>query len=280
MIFYNVHPIQAIYYGLVFGLLLGLLGGIYAFKKYPLPPKRFHWWYTPSLYGTIGLSLFAFSWGMWTDNFNRKPLLIPALAAIAGICYIGISLKRMLKLSVQFRIVHLLQLTTLIAMVLCAAELFSPGPFGLFLVATTITGALGYNINLIIYNLQQKRKKRMPEDQQPKWQRVDFNEVAPVPCPCGFSSRAFMESDQTPLSIHQVQIKEDSKTHYHKTLTEIYYILECKPDAALELDGERIPVQQGQCYLFPPGVRHRAVGKMTILNIVHPKFDPNDEWFD
>ena len=30
----------------------------------------------------------------------------------------------------------------------------------------------------------------------------------------------------------------------------------------------------------PPGVRHRAVGRMTILNVVVPPFDPADEWFD
>jgi hypothetical protein len=28
----------------------------------------------------------------------------------------------------------------------------------------------------------------------------------------------------------------------------------------------------------PPGVVHRAIGKMTVLNIVYPKFDPADEW--
>jgi hypothetical protein len=27
-------------------------------------------------------------------------------------------------------------------------------------------------------------------------------------------------------------------------------------------------------------VRHRAVGRMTILNVVVPPFDPADEWFD
>jgi hypothetical protein len=32
--------------------------------------------------------------------------------------------------------------------------------------------------------------------------------------------------------------------------------------------------------MIPPGVRHRAIGKMTVLNIVFPKFDPADEWMD
>jgi len=27
-------------------------------------------------------------------------------------------------------------------------------------------------------------------------------------------------------------------------------------------------------------VRHRAIGKMKIVNIPIPAFDPHDEWFD
>jgi hypothetical protein len=34
-------------------------------------------------------------------------------------------------------------------------------------------------------------------------------------------------------------------------------------------------------YLFiKPGCRHRAVGKMRIVNVSIPAFDPKDEWFD
>ena len=50
--------------------------------------------------------------------------------------------------------------------------------------------------------------------------------------------------------------------------------------AAVELDGERVAVGPGGAVLIPPGVRHRAVGRMTILNVVVPPFDPADEWFD
>jgi hypothetical protein len=32
--------------------------------------------------------------------------------------------------------------------------------------------------------------------------------------------------------------------------------------------------------LIAPGVRHRAAGRMTILNVVVPPFDSADEWFD
>jgi mannose-6-phosphate isomerase-like protein (cupin superfamily) len=48
----------------------------------------------------------------------------------------------------------------------------------------------------------------------------------------------------------------------------------------VELDGDPVAVGPGVAVLIPPGVRHRAVGRMTILNIVVPPFDPADEWFD
>jgi hypothetical protein len=32
--------------------------------------------------------------------------------------------------------------------------------------------------------------------------------------------------------------------------------------------------------LIPPKVRHRAVGRMTILSIVVPPFGPADKWLD
>ena len=123
-----------------------------------------------------------------------------------------------------------------------------------------------------------------PMDPQPTpeagWQLVDFNNLLPTPCPCGQSRRAFINCEQAPASLHQVEISQTARTHYHKGLTEYYYILACQPDAALELNGERVAVQVGQCILIPPGTRHRALGQMTVLNLVVPKFDPADEWFD
>jgi mannose-6-phosphate isomerase-like protein (cupin superfamily) len=48
----------------------------------------------------------------------------------------------------------------------------------------------------------------------------------------------------------------------------------------MQLDDQLIPLRQGMCIMIPPGVRHRAIGKMKILNIVIPKFDPADEFLD
>jgi hypothetical protein len=48
----------------------------------------------------------------------------------------------------------------------------------------------------------------------------------------------------------------------------------------LELDGERVPVKPLTCVLIMPGCRRRAVGRLWILNVPVPAFDPADEWFD
>ncbi len=107
-----------------------------------------------------------------------------------------------------------------------------------------------------------------------------FNEIDAVPCPCGMAKRAFVTPDNPVASIHCVDISADSKTHYHKKLTEIYLILETEGDAFMELDGEMIPVTPMTTILIKPGCRHRAVGRMKIVNIPVPTFDPDDEWFD
>jgi mannose-6-phosphate isomerase-like protein (cupin superfamily) len=109
---------------------------------------------------------------------------------------------------------------------------------------------------------------------------ADLAAIPPVRCPCGWARRAFGDVAGAPASVHRVEIEADAQTHYHHRQTEIYYVLECEPGAAVELDGQCVPVRPGVAVMIPPGTRHRAVGRMTILNVVVPPFDPRDEWFD
>jgi mannose-6-phosphate isomerase-like protein (cupin superfamily) len=105
---------------------------------------------------------------------------------------------------------------------------------------------------------------------------ADMNAIMPVPCPCGSSRRAFAEDPQKLASFHIVKIKQDSHLHYHKKMTEVYYVL--AGSGRMEVDGESIPVGPGNSILIKPGCRHRAVGDMTIINVVTPAFDPSDEY--
>ena len=105
-----------------------------------------------------------------------------------------------------------------------------------------------------------------------------LDEIEATQCPCGTTRRAFVRPDNQVATIHMVDISKNSRSHYHKKLTEIYLILE--GEGHMELDGEMAPVKPMTSILIKPGCRHRAVGKMRIVNVPIPAFDPDDEWFD
>jgi len=112
---------------------------------------------------------------------------------------------------------------------------------------------------------------------EPRYHIVHFDDLPAVNCPCGTARRAFLDVADFPASVHRTQISIDAQPHSHRRLMETYYILQCEPDAKMQLDDELIPVRAGTCILIPPGVVHRAVGRMTVLILVVPKFDPTDE---
>ena len=61
-------------------------------------------------------------------------------------------------------------------------------------------------------------------------------------------------------------------------MTEIYLVLE--GEGQMELDGELFPVKLMTAIYIQPGCRHRAIGRLKIINIPVPAFDERDEWFD
>jgi mannose-6-phosphate isomerase-like protein (cupin superfamily) len=107
---------------------------------------------------------------------------------------------------------------------------------------------------------------------------ANLDDIPAVRCPCGEARRAFASPDNTVATLHRVDISADSRAHYHKRLTEIYLVLE--GEGHIELDGELVPVKPFTTVMIKPGCRHRAVGKLKIINVVVPPFDPADEWED
>jgi mannose-6-phosphate isomerase-like protein (cupin superfamily) len=116
--------------------------------------------------------------------------------------------------------------------------------------------------------------------QNSRYEVVDFSQLPPVACPCGTARRAWQDTPDFPATIHVTDIQQDAQLHYHRRLTETYYVLECAADASLQLDDEVVPVRPGMGVLIRPGTRHRAIGRMRVLIVVLPKFDPADEHFD
>ena len=112
----------------------------------------------------------------------------------------------------------------------------------------------------------------------PNYRIAQLDAVEPTRCPCGFARRAFATPDNTVATMHLVDIERDSRTHYHKKMTEIYLVL--GGEGHIELDGTRFPVKPMTSVFIKPGCRHRAVGNLRIINVPIPAFDPHDEWFD
>ena len=111
-------------------------------------------------------------------------------------------------------------------------------------------------------------------------QIVHLPDLPGVPCPCGVARRAFENNDAFPGTVHLTEIAESARPHYHSQHTEVYVILECEPNAQIELDGVLHSVTPLTSILIPKGTKHRAVGKMKALIVSTPNFDPDDEHFD
>jgi mannose-6-phosphate isomerase-like protein (cupin superfamily) len=109
---------------------------------------------------------------------------------------------------------------------------------------------------------------------------VQLDRIPAVACPCGTARRGFADRPDFPATVHLTEITQAARVHYHRQQTEVYVVLDCSPDAAIELDGVRTPVAPLSAVLIPPGVRHRGVGYMRVLIYCTPKFDPEDEFFD
>ena len=67
-------------------------------------------------------------------------------------------------------------------------------------------------------------------------QVVRLGDLPGIACPCGTARRAFAEAAAGRASLHLVEVKQDSERHYHRRLTEIYYVL--SGEGQMEFDGE------------------------------------------
>lgn len=109
---------------------------------------------------------------------------------------------------------------------------------------------------------------------------INYPDLQGVACPCGTAKRGLMENTNVPYSLHLTQIEINAKKHYHRRITETYFIVQCEPDAYIELNDERVLLRPEMAVVIHPGTRHRAVGRMKVVIVASPKFDPSDEWLD
>ena len=111
-----------------------------------------------------------------------------------------------------------------------------------------------------------------------RYKIAQLDTQSPVDCVCGITRRAFLQDTDRTASVHLLSITAEAVCHYHKQLTEIYIIIE--GSGYIELDEDVVPVKPWTAILIKPECRHRAIGPLTLLNIVMPAFRTDDEWFD
>lgn len=99
-----------------------------------------------------------------------------------------------------------------------------------------------------------------------------------VPCPCGQSTRPLTAADG-PCSVHITAIRNSAR-HYHRNMTEVYYILD--GSGKMELNGDWVDLEPGTVVRIEPGTRHRVVSDAGVRTIVFavPPFEAADEDFD
>jgi mannose-6-phosphate isomerase-like protein (cupin superfamily) len=100
-----------------------------------------------------------------------------------------------------------------------------------------------------------------------KFLRRDPAEVEPWAETCGQIRTLIEEKDGTVAEVHHVEI-DHAKLHYHESTDEFYYVID--GSGTMVLDDEEIELHEGVVYV-PRGVRHKAVGKLTVLTICIPR---------
>ena len=103
--------------------------------------------------------------------------------------------------------------------------------------------------------------------------RRDPAEVEPWAETCGAIRCLIEESDGAAGEVHHVKI-EDAKLHYHQQTDEFYYVIEGQ--GTMILDDEEIELHQGVVVYVPRGVKHKAIGDLTVLTLCVPRGVLND----
>ena len=98
--------------------------------------------------------------------------------------------------------------------------------------------------------------------------RRDPADVMPWKETCGDIRCLIDEADLAAAEVHLVEI-QDAKLHYHERTDEIYYIIDGTGKLVLGVD--EVEVHKGVVIYVPRGVRHKAVGQLTVLTVCIPR---------
>jgi mannose-6-phosphate isomerase-like protein (cupin superfamily) len=97
--------------------------------------------------------------------------------------------------------------------------------------------------------------------------RRDPAEVEPWAETCGQIRPLIEESDGAAAEVHHVEI-QDARLHYHEKTDEVYYVID--GEGTMVLDDEEIELHKGVIVYVPRGVKHKAIGRLTVLTVCIP----------
>lgn len=94
---------------------------------------------------------------------------------------------------------------------------------------------------------------------------------------CGWR-RTLVTHDDTPVAnVSHLRI-DNSRYHYHREMTEFYYVL--SGGGTITLDGEKKEITAGDLVVIKPGVWHTSDGEMDVLILGVPAGEQTDVWFE
>lgn len=94
---------------------------------------------------------------------------------------------------------------------------------------------------------------------------------------CGFRRKLVTGAD-TPAAYASHLIIDNSREHYHKIMTEYYFVI--RGEGEIFLDGESHPIKTGDIVVIPPLVRHTSKGELEVLIFGTPALEAEDIYFD
>ena len=94
---------------------------------------------------------------------------------------------------------------------------------------------------------------------------------------CGFRRTLITAADAPDVNVSHLRI-DNSRYHYHRRMTEVYYVL--SGGGTITLDGETLPVREGDIVLIRPGVWHTSKGAMNVLITGVPASEATDIFFE
>ena len=98
--------------------------------------------------------------------------------------------------------------------------------------------------------------------------RRDPADVNPWAETCGQIRPLIEGQDEAAAEVHHVEI-HDARLHDHERTDEFYYVTDGR--GTMVLDDEQIELREGVGVYVPRGVKHKAVGKLTVLTVCIPR---------